>query len=280
MTLDGLPVLNSTGITSLFSGEQDSIPFTLKNSTPVVVTIVKSAERLMDGFTYHCQVEGRLIPELNESIDLEAADAFEVGVPSLVTAGDGNVWYLLVTRSARTRATTSCHKRFRDFDDLNDAVRAALKGNHLLSSLPGLPPKGIKFFQDALFAEHRRQALDEYMKKLLRIPRVSFVSAVRDFIGYEAAGEGGAGAGGVREVSVAFGPGPLGLSLRAVASGRAGAALVTEFKALPDGGPSPAAASGVVGIGDVVSKVRLLESVGSPGTPARPTTTVAAPAVA
>ena len=48
------------------------------------------------------------------------------------------------TTRASDGQTTSVHRRFRDFVDLHAGVSAALRGHHLLSSVPALPPKKFK----------------------------------------------------------------------------------------------------------------------------------------
>ena len=57
---------------------------------------------------------------------------------------------------------TTVHRRFRDFYAVNEALRSAYKGSHLLSSFPPLPPRSLKLFEDHLstaFIEKRRWQL-------------------------------------------------------------------------------------------------------------------------
>jgi len=67
-------------------------------------------------------------------------------------------------------------RRYRDFDKLDRLVRSAFAGSHLLSSLPSLPIKVLNPFadqSDPLFIEHRRQELEVYLQRLIRMPKAS-----------------------------------------------------------------------------------------------------------
>ena len=59
----------------------------------------------------------------------------------------------------------------------------------------------------------------------------------------------------VRETSMIFGPGSLGLTLRSQKDGGASEAVVADFKPGKDGTYGPAKQSGLIDIGDWVSKI-------------------------
>ena len=143
---------------------------------------------------------------------------------------------------------TVVHRRFRDFFALNDAVRAAYSGSHLLGSFPAPPSRGIPFFDDQstpAFRERRRWLLHEFIHKLEAIPRMRLNSDFQSFLGL---------VDGVRETSVFFPPGPLGITL---SRGEHGWTEVAALKPNADGTPSPAMVNGLVAIGDKVRPAAL-----------------------
>lgn len=67
-------------------------------------------------------------------------------------------------------------RRYRDFDKLDRLVRSAFAGSHLLNSLPNLPIKILNPFtdqSDPAFIDNRRQELEVYLKRLIRMPKAS-----------------------------------------------------------------------------------------------------------
>ena len=67
---------------------------------------------------------------------------------------------------------TTVHRRFRDFFAVNEALRSAYKGSHLLSSFPPLPPRSLKLFEDHMsmaFIEKRRWQLQDWMFKVSQV---------------------------------------------------------------------------------------------------------------
>ena len=109
------------------------------------------------------------------------------------------------------------HRRFRDFTELDDQIRAALQGHHLQSSLPRLPRKELKFLTDHTdpsFLNERRANLEVgihlptavflaslphlgryaflddipckvYIKRLIRVPHVLQVPCTLPFVGMD-----------------------------------------------------------------------------------------------
>ena len=119
------------------------------------------------------------------------------------------VWYLIETHASKGDevATTRVHRRFRDFADLDEAVNGALAGHHVRNSVPRLPQKKLKLFQDhndAAFLEARRRDLDGYVAKLVHVPHVWATPPAAPFVGV---------ANNVREYSVVFPERTLGFTL-------------------------------------------------------------------
>jgi hypothetical protein len=100
------------------------------------------------------------------------------------------------------------HRRFNEFHLLHTQLLTYFKGSHLYNSLPSPPSKGIKLLQNHLdpsFIEERRIQCESYLLKLLLYPRVATIQEMHDFLGLPG--------GRVREMSVLFQPGSLGLKL-------------------------------------------------------------------
>ncbi|KAH8095728.1 hypothetical protein JL720_3051 [Aureococcus anophagefferens] len=119
------------------------------------------------------------------------------------------VWYLIEARASKGDevATTRVHRRFRDFADLDEAITGALAGHHVRNSVPRLPLKKLKLFQDhndAAFLEARRRDLDGYVAKLVHVPHVWATPPAAPFVGV---------ANNVREYSVVFPERTLGFTL-------------------------------------------------------------------
>mmetsp|Transcript_29257 Transcript_29257/g.65500 ORF Transcript_29257/g.65500 Transcript_29257/m.65500 type:complete len:389 (+) Transcript_29257:84-1250(+) len=118
-------------------------------------------------------------------------------------------WYpVRAVEKGQPAGQPATHRRFRDFTDLDEAIKAAFSGHHLRSSLPKLPPKSSKLFydhSDPKFQEQRRAGLDQWLNKLVNIPRVLEVPSVLPFLGIAAA---------LREVSFIFEAASIGLTIQ------------------------------------------------------------------
>jgi hypothetical protein len=185
----------------------------------------------------------------------DAAGAMRVSVEAVDMGADeksGRVevaWFRVRAVRESDRRETVVHRRFNNFVALQEAVRSAYQGSALAQSVPELPSRGFKFFEDQLapaFLEKRRWALQSFLYKLELLPRVRQNTDFLTFVGLVD--------GGVRESSAIFPPGaPLGITLSAAADGFT---EVTAIKPNADGSPSPAMAAGaIVRVGDKVSKV-------------------------
>ena len=59
-------------------------------------------------------------------------------------SGTYTTFYIVKTTRLSDNVTTTVHRRFRDFADMNSAIKQNLKGHQMWSSLPSLPEKTLK----------------------------------------------------------------------------------------------------------------------------------------
>lgn len=106
---------------------------------------------------------------------------------------------------------------------------------------------------DPAFIEERRVKCEGYLRQLLLYPRVATIQEMHDFLGLPG--------GRLLERSVLFQPGSLGLKLsrQGMGASRVGVAAFNTVKGpIEDGGhdvPGPAEASGLINIGDSLTRV-------------------------
>lgn len=181
------------------------------------------------------------------------AFTYDVRVPSTELGvdehGEKVVWYTIRTvKTAKggggQRREVTVHRRFRDFVGVNEQIRSSFKGSHLLSSLPKPPARGLKLFSDHFsdsFIEERRNALEQYLRRMCGIPRAFQNQDLLNFVGVMDT---------TRETSILVGDGPLGISL-----GMQGQwVALMDFKPV-DGAPGPIQRSKRVSQGDRLSKI-------------------------
>ena len=116
---------------------------------------------------------------------------------------------------------------------------SAYKGSQLLEDIPSPPVRVMKIFRHTTpdFVEGRRAKLQEFITKLLRVPRAVQNNDVLGLLGlFEK----------TRETSVLFREGPMGLTIHEVG----GHVVVADFKNRDDGSKGQAEAAGKIGIGD------------------------------
>ena len=182
----------------------------------------------------------------------DSAGALRISVEAVDMAADeqtghANVaWFRVRSVRESDRRETVVHRRFNNFVALAEAVRSAYQGSALIASVPELPARGFRLFEDQTspaFLEKRRWQLQNFLYKLELLPRARQNTDFCSFTGLVD--------GGVREASCVFPPGaPLGVTLSAAGD-------FTEVSALKpnaDGGASPAQAAGI-SVGDKVSKI-------------------------
>lgn len=187
-------------------------------------------------FKAECFVQGSKISENNERLkddsDSSSLSSIKILVPQVILCGDFTAWYLVSveniissTNAADSHPNTNSpfkallalspvrvHRRFSDFCTLHSNIQNAYRGTHMLSSLPDPPKKYSKILSDHLnptFLEQRRQELEKWLMKILKIPGVLRNPDVEEFFGIFGRGE-------IRERSVAFKPGRLGLTLKKI----------------------------------------------------------------
>jgi hypothetical protein len=228
----------------------------------------------MADFIYECVVGGKIIPEcMSTVVTNEPTDTFELKVlkgevasynPFYGSGGSDDqipvTWYPIKCTRLSDGAKTTVHRRFRDFVDLDESVRAGFQGRtHLKSSLPELPPKNSKILYDHAdpeFQEARREKLELYIQKLVQVPRVLQISTVCPFLGMS---------GHVIERSVLFPAKSIGVTIQSaggtaskqgVSASISGAGFPGVVEAVRDG-----PAVGLVEPGDIVSKVNGMTTI-------------------
>lgn len=174
LSIDGSEILGSAGTFTYFSSPLEII-FNVDGHSGRVILISEGGNVI-----YRCLVTGphsstaEDVPEENtlgagigsDSNKLRiSVEAWEVGC-----SGDQRpepvVYYRVRTVRESDERGTVVHRRFRDFFALNDAVRAAYKGNQLLGSFPEPPPRGIMFLDkqdDPAFRERRRWLCADFL---------------------------------------------------------------------------------------------------------------------
>ena len=250
---------SSTIFSALFSAESDRVQFPCR--TAASRTCGDQAQR-PHGVFLHALRSRRA--SAGGDGDAEASTGpppftYKVSVPEAVRGKDAMfepvVWFRVDVE--RTTAATGAvckstvHRRFRDFVELADDLRSSFKGHHLLGNVPDPPPKELKALQDHFepsFVEDRRRALESMVQRIAAVPRFCSCASVQAFVGLSEQ---------VREASVLFGDGPLGIIVdpSPSKSGRSSSSMVVGFKPLDDGRQGPALESGVVQIGDIMSKI-------------------------
>jgi len=210
------------------------------------------------------------IPESNEKLQDQSENVVDLNVelPEVVVDGTKTVWYLLKVRLVRVyrgrqrEMHFAVHRRFRDFRFAYSQICSAFRGTHMLSSVPKHPPRHNKLLQDHLradFLETRRQELENWLRRTLLVPRVAVNPDMEAFLGM--------GDPSMREVSVVITEGQfLGLRLKKrppQASPRNPSTMrevfpqaqVVDYQRSANGQPGVAERSGLVGVGDIVSKI-------------------------
>ena len=194
--------------------------------------------------------------EANSLGNNTAGKNFKVWIPRADLTGDGVAWYRVDTKCLSSGVEIAVHRRFRDFHFLHQQLGTYFKGSHLYHSLPSPPAKGVKLLQDHSdpgFIEERRVQCEAYVRKLLLFPRVAEIQEMTDFLGLVGPG------GRLREMSVIFQAGPLGIKMNRQGMGvsRIGVAAFNNRKSA-DGVsevPGQAEQSGLINIGDNLVKV-------------------------
>ena len=247
---------NSLGHSTLFMDKSGhEIPFDIEGHLTRGKIVIKKNGYF--SFAYSCIVNDEVIAENTQQVSERSEQVFRTRLVSTEVTPDDDavgsiVWYLVETRRLRDQRETLVHRRFRDFADLHEQVRHNLKGHHLYSSIPALPPRPLKITNGAKhlepsFISGRLQALDLYVSALIALPHVSEMTCTKAFLGLMES---------VREYSVVFHQQQLGLTLlRAPVSTSvlSEAAVVGSIQSGEHGHEQTATAG--LTVGDSVSKI-------------------------
>ena len=182
----------------------------------------------MTTFAYRCLVDNKDISEATQLASRPAYDrsaresrpgpqlqVFSVRVveycSSMCHVDNKPITWYCVDASARLSngqtASTRVHRRFRDFVEFDETLRASLTGYATKSSLPKPPqrrPTFLKDHSDEAFLRERLRELDTYVKKLVEVPHAWLSTGAPAFVGLSDA---------VREYSVLFREKTLGFTL-------------------------------------------------------------------
>lgn len=252
----------SLGTSSIFHNAETLLPFEAGSCKGEIIILRDS----MTTFAYRCRVNDEDIPEATEIESRPVNDrshrdvvpgqptlqVFSVRVAEHCTTkchvdGKEITWYA-VDASARlangSTATTRVHRRFRDFVEFDETLRASLTGYSTKKSLPRPPQKKARFMadhSDDAFLRDRLRELDTYVKKLVEVPHVWRSTGAPAFVGLSDA---------VREYSVVFEGKLLGFTLGRAPPKNDGSlpdfpAFVSETHDAPD----------AIRAGDLLSKV-------------------------
>lgn len=139
------------------------------------------------GFEYRLVFDGNPIAEV-QTLSVEALArfvpaSFSVEIAKDVECKAGTSWYR-VAYSADGERRSVLH-RFSEFVDLYERVRDAYSGSHLRSNVPSPPAKVLNPFANQLdpsFVEARRVELNDFMKKMVALPRVLVNPSLLDFL--------------------------------------------------------------------------------------------------
>ena len=214
----------SLGTSSIFHAAETRLPFSTGSCRGEIIILRDS----MATFAYRCLVDGKDVPEATAiasrpAYDRSAREArpgpqlqvFQVRVVEYCSStchvdNKAITWYA-VDASARlsngSTATTRVHRRFRDFVEFDETLRASLTGYATKSSLPKPPqrrPAFLKDHSDEAFLRDRLRELDTYVKKLVEVPHAWLSTGAPAFVGLSDA---------VREYSVLFPEKTLGFTL-------------------------------------------------------------------
>jgi len=203
LSLNGCVIYNG----NVFPDKSSELRFIYRQQA-YAVKIIFDRSALPFSLTFKCtvngvekpyQTEAKVSGASNESLEhftatISGATAKDdtvyytvnVTVPSKeVLMALGRNFHSLVDKAGQV---LSAVKRFSDFVEIHEKVVAALRGDgdHLISGLPQLPAKRWKSWVshvDANFITDRQAQLQVYLQKLMSVPRVGNLPALRRFLG-------------------------------------------------------------------------------------------------
>jgi len=170
------------GAARVLLSKSHTVPFSIAASVGRASVSPKAT-----GFDYTLTFGGKDVPEVQQR-PVEWLAAVEprgvtVAVGDDVEHRAGKSYYALVVASDGGEPRTT-RKRYSEFADLYAAVLAAYHGSHLRTSVPAPPAKVLNPFVNQLdprFVDNRRVELNDFVKKLVQLPRALSNPAVLDF---------------------------------------------------------------------------------------------------
>ena len=171
------------GINRVLPGKSAIIPFSVASTVGRVMISPKPT-----GFDYVLLWGGNAASEVQqrtiESLEplMPAGVAVEVG-PTVECKAGKSFYQLHVTANGESKLLS---KRFSEFADVYERVKDAYAGSHLRSNVPAPPKKVINPFVNQLdpdFVEMRRVELNDFIKKMVTLPRVLVNPALLHFLG-------------------------------------------------------------------------------------------------
>lgn len=192
--LDGLEVPGSRGNTSIMSAVEIAFKVEEEDARITITPALSGG-----GFSYSCQVGSRVLEELSNVLETEdelVMAPAKIRVPETRTTsseGKAVVHYKVVTTIAAPSGggenqEVVVFRRYKEFSRLNNLLRSAFAGSHLLSSLPHLPGKVLNPFTDQTtpqFIEGRRRDLEVYLNRLCGVSKCSKNLDMLKFLGLD-----------------------------------------------------------------------------------------------
>ena len=141
------------------------------------------------GFDYSCTFGGEQIAEVQRRpvawLEAFQPTSVSVSVQDRVEFRAGKNYYQLVVQ-ADGGEPKLYRKRYSEFAEVHDKMKQAYVGSHLRASLPAPPAKILNPFFDQLeptFVQNRQVELNDYVKKIITVPRALAQPALLDFLG-------------------------------------------------------------------------------------------------
>eukprot|EP00472_Partenskyella_glossopodia_P009426 CAMPEP_0197514992 /NCGR_PEP_ID=MMETSP1318-20131121/260_1 /TAXON_ID=552666 /ORGANISM="Partenskyella glossopodia, Strain RCC365" /LENGTH=244 /DNA_ID=CAMNT_0043063235 /DNA_START=153 /DNA_END=887 /DNA_ORIENTATION=+ len=127
-------------------------------------------------FTYECRYDGESVPEMTFDVMDYKEKNYTCRIPThkVINIKGKKVAVFKIEMYLEGKREVF-RKRYRDFAVFDEYLRGSFEGHHLLQNLPRLPPKQLKLFTDhfsAEFLQQRCQQLEDYVNKLVLIPKV------------------------------------------------------------------------------------------------------------
>lgn len=203
---------------------------------------------IWSGFEYYCVVNDEALVETTNEVAKHQDPIYKCKITDAAfiedeLSEDQIAWYRVVTTRITDNTTTSVHRRFKEFADLNSQIKQNFKGHHLRSSIPEFPEKTLKVFadhRDPAFIQERVSKLERYMTYLFAVPHINDMTCVKAFLGLMDQ---------VKEISVVFHIPTLGMTL--LPTDKVGTPCVVGSLQKP----ADAREGGCVQPGDVLSKI-------------------------